>query len=116
MSTADAVDRSHLTQEGIVGRLVKVFEWIEQRGMRVGDVWLHPKQAQELFVRHPDVFDREVEPKILRYYAELKGATLLGYIFGARVFESEIVVENHVGIIPDGWDAKLVDSAGCTPF
>jgi hypothetical protein len=36
--------------------------------------------------------------------------------FGARVFESEIVPENHVGILPDDWDAKLVGRAGCRPF
>jgi hypothetical protein len=111
-----SVDRSHLSAEGIVRRLIRVFEGVEQLGMRVGDVWLHPKQAKELLVGHADVFDREVDPQILRHYIELKGATLLGYIFGARVFESEIVPENHVGAIPDDWDARLVGSAGCMPF
>ena len=105
-----------LQQDTVVARLVKVFEWLEAQGLRVGSIWLNPKQARELFVGHRDVFDREVDPIILRHHVVTKGATLLGYLFGALVFEADLVPYNHVGAIPEDWDAKLLGSAGCMPF
>jgi hypothetical protein len=100
----------------IVERLRGVFGWVEERGMRVGDVWLHPNQAKELLVGHVEVFDRETVPQQLRNAIETKGGVLLGYIFGARVYQSEIIVENHVALVPDGWDVKLLQGASCMPF
>ena len=37
-------------------------------------------------------------------------------LFGARVFESEIVPVNQVGLVPDGWEAKLKAAQGCMEF
>jgi hypothetical protein len=100
----------------IVERLRAAFGWVEERGMYVGDVWLHPNQGKELFVGHPEVFDREVCDVLLRAVVEKKRAVLLGYIFGARVFQSENILENHVALVPDGWDVKMLDRASCMPF
>lgn len=101
----------------IVDRLCKAFERIEQWDMRVGDIWLHPKQVAELEAEKNDAaYDRIAQKCVRDAFIELKGAPFVGSFLGARVFESEIVVENHVALVPSGFDAKLTGSEGCTPF
>lgn len=100
----------------IAERLKKVFEWIELRDLRVGELWLHPKQIAELEAEEVSGYDEVAQAVVRDAYLESKGARLMGYLWGARVFESAMVVENHVGALPDDWDAKLLGSAGCMPF
>ena len=37
-------------------------------------------------------------------------------LFNARVFESPLVPEDQVGLIPAGWEAKLIGPEGCRSF
>ncbi len=100
----------------IVERLRKVFGWIEERDMRVGELWLHPKQVVELIESKDPGWDRIAQRAVRDGFLESKGALHVGLLWGARVFETEKVVEDHVAALPDGWEAKLIGSAGCMPF
>ena len=100
----------------VVERLKKVFEWVEQWDLRVGDLWLHPKQVGELnALGHPG-WDKVCSARVRQAFLEDKGALYVGMIFGARVFESEKVPEDHVAVVPADLDAKLVGSAACRPI
>lgn len=101
----------------ILDRIGKAFEPIEQWDMRVGDVWLNPKQVAELaglpeFDRVHPVRDVIIDPP--RELAS--GARYVGMLFNARVFESPLVPEDQVGLIPAGWEAKLIGPEGCRSF
>ena len=100
----------------IIDRLKKVFEWIEERDMRVGELWLHPKQVKELEGAGDLFMDRIAQRAVREAYLESKGALHVGVLWGARVFQTEKVVENHVAALPDGWEARLLDSTACMPF
>lgn len=100
----------------IIERLKKVFAWIEERDMRVGELWLHPAQVKELDEAKDPGWDRNAQMSVIRFYLDTKGAPYVGVLWGARVFESKIVVEDHVAALPDGWEAKLVDTPACMPF
>jgi hypothetical protein len=103
-----------MSDVSILVRLRDAFNRLEQWDMRVGDVWLHPSQVEEL--RKHVEFDRISSFRVERAFVESKGALYKGMLFGARVFESEIVPVNHVGLVSDGWESKLTDRAGCMPF
>lgn len=100
----------------IIERVKKVFEWIELRDLRVGELWLNPKQTGELNDSKHSGYDKIADLRVRDAYLELKGARLVAHLWGARVFESDMVPEDHVGALPDDWDAKLIGSAGCMPF
>jgi hypothetical protein len=97
-------------------RLVVIFHWIEQWDLRVGDLWLHPKQVVELDAEQSLGFDKIASARVRDSFLDSKGAPYVGIYAGARVFASELVVENHVVAVPDGLDAKLIDKAACMPF
>jgi hypothetical protein len=100
----------------IVERLKKVFEWIERMDLRVGDIWLNPKQVAELEAEKHPGYDKIADGRVRDAYLELKGAKCVAYLWGARVFDTDMVPEDHVGALPSDWDAKLTGSAGCMPF
>lgn len=98
----------------IIERLDGAFKRLEQWDLHVGDVWLHPNQVVEL--AGEPAFDLISSLRVRDAFLESKGAPYVGMLFGARVFSSVIVVENHVVLVPVGLDAKLTDGAACMPF
>ncbi len=100
----------------IIERMKGVFGWIEQWDMRVGELWLHPKQVEELNAANDPGWDRVAQRAVVEAYREEKGALLIGYLWGAYVFQSEIVVPDHVVALPTGLQVKLLDSTACRPF
>ncbi len=57
----------------IIERLKKVFGWIEERDMRVGELWLHPKQIVELIEAKDPGWDRINQRAVIQGYLESKG-------------------------------------------
>jgi hypothetical protein len=105
------------TRESIIERLKKVFGWIEERDMRVGELWLHPKQVAELEAANDPGWDKVASRVVQQMVAETKGGALyVALLWGASVYQSEMVIEDHVAALPDGWNAKLIDSSACMPF
>ena len=100
----------------LLDRLRTAFEWIEKMDLRVGDVWLNQVHVEELFVRYPESCDRVVREETLRISVIEMGAPLMGYLWGARVFQSDIAPVNHVALVPADLHAKLVGPAACMPF
>lgn len=100
----------------IIERLKKVFTWIEERDLRVGELWLHPKQVVELNESKDIGWDRVASHHVREETKKQKGAPLVGFLYGANVYESEIVVADHVVALPSGLDVKLLDSTACMPF
>jgi hypothetical protein len=99
-----------------LNRLHEAFKGIERLDLRVGDVWLNPKQVVELEEARDPGYDRIDLAAVRNAFKETKGAIHTGLLWGARVFASDIVPENHVGLIPSDWDAKPIGPAGCMPF
>jgi hypothetical protein len=98
----------------IAQRIAKAFERLEPWDLRVGDIWLHPKQVEEL--RGEPVYDPIAHRCLRDEFIKIKGAPFVGTIYGARVFASEIVPENHIAIAPAGLEAILTDKSACMPF
>lgn len=95
----------------IIPRLADAFGWYEEKDVRIGDVWLHPVHIAEL--KGESDFDQISSLRVREAFLDSKGALYVGMIFGARVFESTLVMEDHVVLVPDGLEAKLLDrSAG----
>jgi hypothetical protein len=104
------------TEKGddVAERLGKAFGRLEQWDLRVRDVWLHPKQIAEL--KGSKAYDPVADRQLRDFFIKLRGASYVGMIYGARVFESDAVLEDHVVLAPDGLDAKIEGSAACMPF
>ena len=89
----------------LISALRDAFSWIEQRGMRVGLVVLHPNEALQLRNCQED-FDVNAHP-------ELEGlcgfGRLVGHLWGADVIELETIVPGHAMVIPDGLTVTGVD-------
>jgi hypothetical protein len=101
----------------IIERLKKVFGWIEERDLRVGELWLHPRQVAELEAAKDPGWDKVVSRAVQQMAAEAKGGALyVALLWGAAVYQSEMVVEDHCAALPAGWSAKLIDSSACMPF
>ena len=94
--------------------IAEAFTWIETRNMRVGRIWLNPEQGREL--RSYEGFDVAASSKVIEHLRELTGATLIGFLWGVQVFESDVVVSDHIAITPDGMDVRLIDSSACMPL
>ena len=85
------------------------FEWLEKAGLRVGSIYLSQADIRTLEDAPPMHFDRV---DIL----ELRRTGLRGSLWGAHVFESDLVPARHVAVLPDGFEGKLVDTAACVPL
>ena len=102
--------RKYQTLDQLLRQVVKSFEHIEKMGLRVGDMYLHLNDVR-LLETDSTHLDR-VEDS--RTKSAMPG--IVGYLYGARVFESELVPEEHIALIPDGIEGRLVDSAACVPL
>lgn len=89
----------------LIDKLKGRFEWLEREDLRVGMLYLNPKEIAELETE-PKEFDRN-NMKALRVTG------LRGHLWGAAVIESTLVPEGHVCIVQDGLEAVLVDRAAC---
>ncbi len=78
----------------------------ENLDLRVQKIWLNPAQLKELAGQ--DDFD----PNGLRQLEEAMPG-YKGGIYGAMVFESDLVPPMHIAVLPDGFDGGLIDSVAC---
>lgn len=90
----------------LLEKLKARFEWLEREDLRVGVLYLSPTEVAELEKADPMHFDRCA-------IRQLRETGIRGHLWGATVYESELVPPGHVCIIQDGLDAKLVDGAAC---
>jgi hypothetical protein len=100
----------------IVVRIHQTFERLEQWDLRVGTVWLNPKQILELAADRSGAWDPIWDRHVRDIYIPQRGAPLAGMLFGANVHASPIVPENHIGVIPAGFDGRITGPEGCMPL
>jgi hypothetical protein len=100
----------------IIDRLKEVWGWVEHRDLRVGEIWLHPKQVAELAATKDPGWDAIAMLAVREMFLETKGGLYVGMLWGAQVFESGIIVEDHVVALPTGLFVKLIDSSACMRF
>jgi hypothetical protein len=98
--------------------LCDAFARVEARNFRVGEIFLNSQEIQLLtgtnegLVR--DAFDHECNRSTRDAYREL--GQLVGYLWGAQVFESEFVPPKHCCALPEDIWGKPVGPAGCEPL
>jgi len=101
-------------------RLEDVFKWIESRDLRVGELWLHPRDIDDLNQESPAGWDRVASFVVERWHADSKGALLTGFLWGAEVLtptaEPCPIVRNHVIALPTGLHVRILDGTGAQPF
>lgn len=105
----EAVSPTRHRAEQLLDELQDKFAWMEERGVRVGTIFLHPAEA--VLLPGHEVFDA-VDP-VLRA-ASPPG--LIGNLWGAQVFESDKVPSRHVGVFSDDAQVELLGGAGCMPL
>ena len=107
-----------MTERGadIIERLRKVFLRVGEMDQAVGDVWLHPKQIQELHASRDPGWDRIHSGFVMTMNLETRGGLYIGMLWGAQVYQSEVVPEDHCAVVPRGFEAKLVSPEGCRLF
>jgi hypothetical protein len=105
----------HPCNNNVINRIAAVYPWMIDRGLSVGEMWLHPNQAKELLSptngRHCTAFDAawfysgvyEVNPEDLARHQEIwRGGRCIGHLYGANVVEHKLVPINHICVVPDG--------------
>jgi hypothetical protein len=105
----------HPCQNDIIKRIAAIYPWMIEKDLRIGEIWLHPDQARELLFppsgQNCTAFDIawfhsgmwEVNPEDLaRERKTWRGGRCIGYLYGAMVIEHELVVRNHICVVPDG--------------
>lgn len=88
--------------EELLKALQAKFAWIEEQGMKVGEVYLHPDEAKVLQqnVTHFDMMDPENALNLSMMGS--KPGFAVGYLWGASVRQTPEIVPRHVMIIPEG--------------
>lgn len=102
-------ERYLLTGTAVLKAIVDRMGILETWDLRIGDIYLHPA-CVDLVKNAPD-FDRTADLFVRQAFPGLEG-----YLFGMRVFSSDIVPEEHIAMIPDGIEGRLVSSAACIPL
>jgi hypothetical protein len=92
--------------------LLREFEWLEDRDLRVGTIFLNPKQVTALSGL-PD-FDL-LHPSNRRAFMKTDPQPGInwGTLWGAQVRSCKAVPENHAAIVPDGMVLADLDGAAC---
>ncbi len=103
-----------MNESKLLASISRAFRAIEMCDLRVGAIWLHPREILTLGTDAPGFFDKVNDPRVKASYMDVVGAPFEGLLFGAKVFSSEVVVPGHIAILPDGFQAKLTDS--CASF
>jgi hypothetical protein len=98
--------RKYTTVEQLLHQIGESFKWVESMDLRVGDLYLNPNDVR--------LIGKDLNlDRIASWQVKAAFPGLVGVLFGVRVFESDIVPEEHIALIPDGIEGKLVDSAAC---
>ena len=100
-----------MTRKELLEKVGDAFAWIERMNLRVGEIWLHPDEAAVLKTERGE-FDAicSWNVKQATKRPEQHGE-YIGMLWGAKVFESDLVVPQHICAVPDGW-AVLDPSQG----
>ncbi len=98
------LEQQHL--DLLLHKLKARFEWLEREDLRVGRLYLNPKEIAELEKVGLENYDRV-------NMRQLRELGIRGALWGATVYESDIVPENHVCILQDGLEVTLIDRAAC---
>jgi hypothetical protein len=98
-----------LPKPALLSKLRTYFNTYEGLGVRVGKVWLNADQVAEL--RTEKEFTQE--PNTTLY---LRSSQLVGYLWGACVYQSDIVPANHAAFLQDDIDGALIGTAACMPL
>lgn len=100
-----------MTSRELVSKLRGKFEVYESRGLRVGMIWLAQENIQLLW-KHPEVFDREVNAATQRAFP-----ARWGYLWGASVNASPLVLPTHVALLQEGFgEVLLIDGSAAEPL
>lgn len=94
----------------LLDKLKARFEWLEREDLRVGLLYLNPREIAELYEHH-----RKNEFDVCAV-KQLREAGIRGYLWGVTVLESELVPPGRVCIMQDGLEVKLVDASACVPL
>lgn len=98
--------RKYTTPEALATAIVARFSWIEEMDLRVGAAWMHPTDIA-LISRNLAAFD-----KIAQSISQQLKPDLRGHLFGVTAFESSLVPEEHIVLLPDGFDLMSVKLLG----
>jgi hypothetical protein len=109
------VARARLAElrDKLLDGISRAFRVIEENDLRVGAIWLNPREVSALETSARAHYDKVNDPRVRRSHMATVGAPFEGMIFGAKVFSSGVVVPGHIAILPDGFEARLVDSSAC---
>jgi len=93
----------------LLDKIRTYFSTYEGLGVKVGRVWLNADQVTEL--RKSKDFEQELNPTL-----HVHSALLVGYLWGACVYQSNIVPVNHAAFLQDDIDGALIGTAACMPL
>jgi hypothetical protein len=98
--------RKYTTPRALVSAIVARFKWMEEMDLRVGAAWMHPTDIATLS-KDSAVFDRMAQQISQQIKPDLRG-----HFFGVLVFESSVVPEEHIVLLPAGFDLMNVKLLG----
>jgi hypothetical protein len=88
---------------------------IESYDRVVRSIYLNKAEINLLLTR-ADVFDPAACREVVRHLSQEYGAEFIGYLYGAIVFQSEMVPEWHAIIFQDGIIARIIDPTAALPL
>lgn len=96
-----------LTTEDARARLCAAFQSMESWDLRVGYIWLNPKDTRTI----KPLIDPVSSLRTHRLISGKFGAVFAGHCFGALVFASDLIPVGHIALAPDGMEAKITSSS-----
>lgn len=98
----------------IVTKIRETLDCYEALGLKIASIWLNSSQVRELY-HYLEVFDASVSSMLIQHLAE-QGKFLVGVIFGVRVFSSNVIPVEHIAVLPEGFEGRLISHEAATPF
>jgi len=101
-------------KEALREALLREFQWLENRNLRVGTVFLNPKEIETLSGLAGADFDM-LDPSNRRAFMKIDPQPGInwGMLWGAQIRACKAVPENHAAIIPDGMVLADLDGPAC---
>lgn len=92
-----------LSNNEFLGKIVDKFAWMESQMMRVGTIFLNPRDILRL---PTDQFDKTTHKEHL-------AIGIHGSLWGADVIASDVVPDGHAALAPAGMRATIEDADAC---
>jgi len=97
----------------LVGRISDLMKPFENLDLRLAALWVRPEEADKL--RRCNEFDVARCKQVIAHLSCAE-SQFIGNLLGMNVYETKLLPPNHIALLPDGFDAKLIGGEAGIPL